>query len=98
MSEINLERATLNVDFSGAVMRNSNLRYSLWGHHCSWTNVDFTGSDFTGINNGVECVFTRCNFSDTIWDEAELWQSTFKDCITLRAKFSKARLAEVDFE
>ena len=98
LSGINLERATLSVDFSGATMRDSNFRYSVWGDHLSWEDIDFTGSDFTGINNAVGCVFTRCDFSETIWSEADLWQSTFKDCTTWSANFYEARFSEVHFE
>lgn len=98
LSGVNFERATLSVDFSGATMRDSNFRYSVWGGHLSWEDVDFTGSDFTGINNEVGCIFTRCNFSDTIWSEADLWQSTFKDCNTWSANFYEACFSEVHFE
>jgi len=48
LSGINLEGSALNVDFSGAILRKANFRYTVWGHHCSWENADFSGSDFTG--------------------------------------------------
>lgn len=98
LSGINLEGSSLWVDFSGAILRKANFRYTVWGDNCSWQNADFSGSDFTGINNVVECVFTRCNFSNTIWNEADLFQSTFEDCDLAGANFDNATLAEVDFE
>lgn len=98
LSGINFERATLSVDFSGATMRDSNFRYSVWGGYLSWEDVDFTGSDFTGINNEVGCIFTRCNFSDTIWDNADLWQSGFEKCNLRGADFSDAIFSEVYFD
>ena len=69
---------------------------TVWGDHCSWQEADFSGSDFTGINNVVECVFVRCNFSNTIWDQADLWQSTFEDCDLTGADFDNADFSEVD--
>ncbi len=95
LSGINLEGSALSVDLSGAILREANFRYTVWGK-CSWENTDFSSSDFTGINNGVECVFVRCNFSNTIWDQANLWQSTFEDCDLTGANFDNASLAEVD--
>ncbi|MEH1998876.1 MAG: pentapeptide repeat-containing protein [Nostoc sp.] len=67
LSGINLEDSSLSVDFSGAILREANFRYTVWGK-CSWEKADFSSSDFTGINNGVECVFVRCNFSNTNWE------------------------------
>jgi uncharacterized protein YjbI with pentapeptide repeats len=96
LSGINLENSSLSVDFSGAILKKANFRYTVWGDHCSWENADFSGSDFTGINNIVECVFVRCNFSNTIWDQADLWQSTFQDCDLTGANFKNASLVEVD--
>ncbi|MEH2364685.1 pentapeptide repeat-containing protein [Nostoc sp.] len=95
LSGINLEGSALSVDFSGAILREANFRYTVWGD-CHWQEADFSGSDFTGINNGVECVFVRCNFTNTIWDQANLWQSTFEDCDLTGANFDNASLAEVD--
>lgn len=95
LSGINLDGSYLCVDFSGAILRKANFRYTVWGDHCSWENADFSGSDFTGINNTVKCFFVRCNFSNTIWDQADLWQSTFKDCDLTGANFDNASLAEV---
>ncbi|PNW56788.1 UNVERIFIED_CONTAM: hypothetical protein BEN50_07785 [Euhalothece sp. KZN 001] len=96
LSGINLECSEISFDFSGAIIRNANFRYTVWGDHCSWQDADFSGSDFTGINNGVECYFVRCNFSNTVWDQADLWQSTFKDCDLRGADFDKACFTEVD--
>ncbi|WP_442949726.1 pentapeptide repeat-containing protein [Nostoc sp.] len=48
------------------------------------------------MNNGVECVFVRCNFSNTIWDQADLWQSTFKDCNLTGVNFDNADFSEVN--
>lgn len=96
LSGINLEGSSLSVDFSGCIVRKANFRYTVWGDHCSWQEADFSGSDFTGINNGVECVFVRCNFSNTNWDKADLWQSTFEDCDLTDANFDNAFLTEVD--
>ncbi|MGM3306537.1 pentapeptide repeat-containing protein [Anabaena sp. WFMT] len=95
LSGINLEDFALSVDFSGAILKEANFRYTEWGR-CSWENADFSGSDFTGINNGVECYIVRCNFSNTNWERANLWQSTFKDCNMTTANFDNASLAEVD--
>ena len=95
LSGINLEGSYLCVDFSGAILRKANFRYTVWGDHCSWENADFSGSDFTGINFNEKCFFVRCNFSNTIWDQADLWQSTFKDCDLTDANFDNASLAEV---
>lgn len=95
LSGINLEGSALSVDFSGAILREANFRYTVWGK-CHWHEADFSSSDFTGINNGVECVFVRCNFSNTNWYQADLWQSTFEDCDLTNANFDNASLAEVD--
>jgi uncharacterized protein YjbI with pentapeptide repeats len=95
LSGINLEGSALSFDLSGAILREANFRYTVWGK-CSWENTDFSASNFTGINNGVECVFVRCNFRNTIWDQADLWQSTFEDCNLTGANFDNASLAEVD--
>jgi uncharacterized protein YjbI with pentapeptide repeats len=95
LSGINLEDSALSVDFSGSILREANFRYTVWGR-CHWQEGDFSGSDFTGINNGVECVFARCNFSNTNWERADLWQSTFEDCDLSGANFDNASLAEVD--
>lgn len=96
LSSINLEDSALSVDFSGAILREANFRNTIWGGHCRWQEADFSGSNFTGINNGSSCYFVRCNFSNTIWDEADLWQSTFEDCDLTGANFDNASLAEVD--
>jgi uncharacterized protein YjbI with pentapeptide repeats len=96
LSDINLEGSSIGVDLSGAILRKANFRYTVWGDHCSWQEADFTGSDFTGINNESSCVFVRCNFSNTIWDQADLWQSTFEDCDLTGANFDNASLVEVD--
>ncbi|MEH2377101.1 pentapeptide repeat-containing protein [Nostoc sp.] len=52
LSGINLEGSALSVDFTGAILREANFRYTVWGD-CHWHKADFSGSDFTGINNGV---------------------------------------------
>lgn len=96
LSGINLEGSIIIVDFSGAILRKANFRYTVWGDHCSWQETDFSGSDFTGINNESSCVFVRCNFSNTIWDQADLWQSTFENCDLTGADFDNADFSEVD--
>lgn len=96
LSNINLEGSILIVDLSGAILRKANLRNTVWGDYCSWQEADFSGSDFTGINNESSCYFMRCNFSDTIWDQADLWQSSFVDCDLTGANFDNASLVEVD--
>jgi uncharacterized protein YjbI with pentapeptide repeats len=98
LSGINLEGSAIGVDLSGVIMRNANFRYTVLGDNCSWQDANFTGSDFTGINNQSSCCFVRCNFSHTIWDEADLWQSTFKDCDLISSKTSNAKFTEVDFK
>ncbi len=95
LSGINLENSIIIFDLSGTILRKNNLSKTIWGE-CHWRNVDFTGSDFSGINNGVECVFGRCNFSNTIWNQADLFQSTFEDCDLTGADFEKADFSEVD--
>ncbi len=95
LSDINLEGSSIDIDFSGAILRRANLRYSVW-HFWKWENVDLSGSDMTGINNICTCIFVRCNFSNTIWDQADLFQSTFKDCDLLGANFDNTKFSEVD--
>ncbi len=97
LSDINLENSYLAIDFSGAVLRRANFRYTIWSI-IVWEDVDFTGSDFTGINNGVGCYFIRCNLSNTIWTKADLWQSTFVECEEATAEFSDADFCEVEWE
>ena len=97
LSSINLESSYLAADFSGAILRKANLRNTIWGDYCRWKQADFSGSDMTGINIESSCLFTRCNFSNTIWDEADLFQSTFEDCNLAGANFDNASLAEVRF-
>lgn len=96
LSGINLEDSILIIDLSGATLKEANLRNTRWGNHCDWKETDFSGCDFTGINNESSCVFVRCNFSNTIWDKADLWQSTFEDCNLTDAKFDNAEFCEVD--
>ena len=95
-SGINLENSELWADFSGAILRGVNFRYSMW-HIAAWEDIDFTGSDFTGINNLVGCDFIRCDLSNTIWTKAELWQSYFVDCEVATAKFSDSKFNDVRF-
>ncbi|MEM1392333.1 MAG: pentapeptide repeat-containing protein [Cyanobacteria bacterium P01_A01_bin.80] len=95
-SGINLENSELWADFSGAILRGVNFRYSTW-HIAVWEDIDFTGSDFTGIHDAVGCDFIRCNFSNTIWTKAELWQSRFIGCEDATADFSDADFCEVEF-
>ncbi|WP_442935868.1 pentapeptide repeat-containing protein [Nostoc sp.] len=85
------------IDLSGAILRKANLRNTVWGDHCRWQEANFSGSDFTGINNESSCVFVRCNFSNTIWDQADLWQSSFVDCTSTNANFDDAKFSEVRF-
>ncbi|MGB3761562.1 MAG: pentapeptide repeat-containing protein [Rivularia sp. (in: cyanobacteria)] len=96
LSGINLENSFLWADFSGAILRRVNFRYTIW-NIIVWEDIDFTGSDFTGINNLVGCDFIRCNLSNTIWTKAELWQSYFVDCEVATAKFSDANFCDVRF-
>ncbi len=96
LSGINLENSYLGIDFSGAILRRVNFRYSIW-NIIVWEDIDFTGSDFTGINNVVGCFFIRCNLSNTIWTKADLWQSGFVDCEEATADFSDADFCEVNF-
>lgn len=96
LSGINLEGSALSFDLSGAILRKTNLRNTVWYCGC-WENVDFSGSDMTGINNSDSYVFIRCNFSNTIWDQADLFQSTFEDCDMTGANFDNASFAEVRF-
>ncbi|MBN3898501.1 MAG: pentapeptide repeat-containing protein [Nostoc sp. NOS(2021)] len=42
------------------------------------------------------CLFVRCNFRNTNWDQANLWQSTFEDCNLTGANFDNADFSEVD--
>jgi len=95
LSGINLEGSSLDVDLSGTILRSSNLRYTIW-HFWKWENVDLSDSDMTGINNIDSCLFIRCNFKNTIWNQANLFQSTFEDCDLTGADFDNASLAEVD--
>ncbi|MEJ6482511.1 pentapeptide repeat-containing protein [Nostoc punctiforme UO1] len=96
LSNINLEASILIIDLSGAILRKANLRNTVWGDYCDWQEADFSGSYFTGINNESSCVFVRCNFSNTIWDQADLWQSTFEDCNLTGADFDNADFSEVN--
>lgn len=96
LSGINLEGSFLDVDFSGAIVRRANLRSTIW-NFWKWENVDLSSSDMTGINNVDSCVFVRCNFNDTIWSQANLFQSTFEDCEMVSANFDNATLTEVRF-
>ena len=96
LSGINMENSHLRADFSGAILRGVNFRYTIW-NIIVWEDIDFTGSDFTGINNLVGCDFIRCDLSNTIWTKAELWQSNFINCEDATADFSDADFCEVDF-
>lgn len=96
LSGINLEGSFLSVDFSGAILREANFRYTVWDI-VRWEDIDFSGSDFTGINNIVGCAFIRCNFNDTIWSKADLWQACFVDCTFTNANFDDAEFSEVNF-
>ena len=96
LSGINLENSELWADFSGAILREVNFRYTIW-NIIVWEDIDFTGSDFTGINNLVGCDFIRCDLSNTIWTKAELWQSYFVDCEVATAKFSDSKFNDVRF-
>lgn len=96
LSGINLEGSSLAVDFSGSILRKANFRYTVWDI-VRWEDIDFSGSDFTGINNGVGCAFIRCNFNDTIWSQANLWQAGFVGGTSTNAKFDDALFSEVHF-
>jgi uncharacterized protein YjbI with pentapeptide repeats len=96
LSGINLEGSSLSVDFSGAILRETNFRYTVWDI-VTWEDIDFSGSDFTGINNVVGCAFIRCNFNDTIWSKANLWQACFVDSTLTTANFDDAKFSEVNF-
>lgn len=96
LSGINLENSYLSADFSGAILRKVNFRYTIWDIP-TWEDIDFTGSDFTGINNVVGCAFIDCNFSNTVWNQADLWQSQFVDCEVDSAEFGETKFCEVRF-
>lgn len=96
LSDINLEGCALDIDFSGAILRRANLRYTVW-HFWKWENLDLNGSDMTGINNISTCIFVRCNFRNRIWNQADIFQSTFEDCDLVDANFDNTRFSEVDF-
>lgn len=96
LSGINLEGSSLMVNFSGSILRTANFRYTVWDI-VRWEDIDFSGSDFTGINNIVGCAFMRCNFNDTIWSQANLWQACFVSCILTSANFDDALFSEVHF-
>lgn len=74
LSGINLERSFLRIDFSSSILRKANFRYTVWDI-VTWEDVDFSGSDMTGIENVNTCFFMRCNFSNTIWNQAILLPS-----------------------
>lgn len=96
LSGINLEGSYLAVDLSGSILRKANFRYTVWDI-ARWEDIDFSCSDFTRINNGDASYFVRCNFSNTIWEQADLFQSTFEDCNLTGTNFDDASLAEVRF-
>lgn len=95
LCDINLEGSSLDIDFSGAILRRANLRYTIW-HFWKWENVDLSSSDMTGINNISTCIFVRCNFRNTIWNQADLFQSTFQDCDLVGANLDNTHFSEVD--
>lgn len=79
LSGINLKGCFIDIDFSGAVMRNAIFSYAKW-ELVVWEDIDFSGSDFTGIKGITGSTFINCNFRDTIWDGANLWQACFVEC------------------
>ena len=91
LSGIDLSNSVLKFDLSGAIVRNAHFRNAVWDY-VSWEDIDFSDSDFTGFRNGVGCAFIRCNFNDTIWNGADLWQVGFVDCT-----FKNANLGDPDF-
>ena len=97
LSGIDLSNSTLRFDLSGAIVRNANFRDAVWDY-VSWEDVDFSGSDFTGFRNYTGCAFIRCNFNDTIWTGADLWQVGFVECTFNNADFGDPELLEASCE
>ena len=97
LSGINLEGSYLRVDFSGAILKKANFRSNVWDL-VAWEDVDFSGSDMTGIENVNTYFFIRCNFSNTIWNQAILWQASFMGCDLTGVNFDDAKLIEVRFK
>ena len=95
LSGINLEKSAIDIDLSDAILKNANFRNTIWGGN-TWESTNFTGSDMSGVHFNESCFFVNCNFSETVWNQAELFQSTFKDCNLWLADFNDARLIEVD--
>ena len=97
LSGINLDSSILKFDLSGAIVRNANFQNAVWDY-VSWEDVDSSGSDFTGFRNGVGCAFIRCNFNDTIWTGAHLWQVGFVECTFNNADFGDPDFRDVSCE
>ncbi|MUG91767.1 hypothetical protein F7734_04445 [Scytonema sp. UIC 10036] len=97
LSGINLEGSRIDIDFSGARMKNASFRHTKW-RFIKWEDVYLTGSDFTGMNNIVGCTFINCDFSNTTWSKANLWQTSFVECISPDFdSFKDAQFSEIQF-
>jgi uncharacterized protein YjbI with pentapeptide repeats len=98
LSGINLEACFIDIDFSGATMRNAIFCYAKW-ELIIWEDIDFTGSDFTGVKGMTGSTFINCNFRDTIWDGANLWQPYFVECTNRPnfRSFKNVRVPEIKF-
>ena len=96
LSGINLEGSGLICKLNGAVFRDSNLRRSDWEFAIA-ENVDFSGSDLTGFISPQGCVLRNCQFRNTIWGQADLWNTKFESCDIRGANFGDAKFEGVEF-
>lgn len=96
LSGINLEGSGVNCKLNDAVFRESNLRRSDWEFAIA-KNVDFSGSDLTGFISPQGCVFRNCQFKNTIWSQANLWNTKFESCDISGADFADAKFSGVEF-
>ncbi|BBD70957.1 pentapeptide repeat family protein [Nostoc commune NIES-4072] len=97
LSGINLKGCFIDIDFSGATMRNAIFSYVKW-ELVVWEDIDFSGSDFTGVKGITGSTFINCNFRDTIWDGANLWQPAFVECTFPHFdSFKNVRVPEIHF-
>ncbi len=92
---INLEDTFIDINLSGAILRNANFKNSIWVSG-DWQNIDFTDSNMIGVSNVDSFIFTRCDFSGTVWSNVKFFQSTFVDCNLSFTDFDNASLVEVD--
>ncbi|MDM9580574.1 pentapeptide repeat-containing protein [Nostoc sp. GT001] len=97
LSGIDLGACFIKIDFSGATMRNAIFCNAKWDF-VVWEDIDFTCSDFTGVQDITGSTFINCNFSDTIWNGANLWQPGFVQCTGVSFDdFRNARVPEIKF-